>query len=694
MVESKGRKINSSGGSTGSSRGEGSMYSVRFEKVGTANDNDDSLCSGIGLSNVAIMNPREDPLMNEPVKTPSPNDDNIALMCDLETMHTQKLELRRQERQRISRRCMMAWGILALAGIGMVVAYFGSQYLIRKRQEKSSANNGGIQNIDGTDSAWPDQTPSSTFDPILFGPDDGSSDSSPKFQAFKQAILDDGMTKATDLDVGANTPQRKALRWLVEYDPAMPETSSFDPLSSQYDPAMPSALDRYALTVFFFATNGPQWFSNRYWLLHPNLCSWHGVYCQQMLDENSVTRTVISSISLSNNNLKSSQIPPELFAKTTMMHLNLLSLHTNEIAGTIPTQVGFLQQMETLALFNNTLAGSLPQEIGSMKSLTNLLLSGNLFIGSIPPQIGDLTRLEQLQLYDNSMFGIIPQSISRCTRLKRLWLSKNRFSGRLPRDMFQMMTQLEALYLDENFISGPLGGETKLASATKLRDLRVYKNMFTSSVPSDLAHLTKLELIYLDQNQLDGPLPDAMLTSLPNLRELSLFKNKLTGTIPDSIGALESLEVLDLGENQFNGSLPLSLGNLRELRKLRLYKNNLLGEIPNLTRCVRLDDLELQHNAFQGYVPDWLGMLPQLKYLILTDNKFDGYLPESLGKLTQIQNFKVDQNDLLGGVPSSLCMAVRNAQEIVTDCDLECQCCTACVSSDNQVLIQGKNWNL
>jgi Leucine-rich repeat (LRR) protein len=713
------------GSRSGGSRTSGGGTSVKFDRL--SGSDTDSLYSGIGLTNVDIIgsnnngkyvNPRDDPLMNTPTKTPSPDDDNFALMGgNFDNLESAKVERKRRQYQASQRRWIIAGAVSVGAAFVAGVGYFGVSYMINNRrsgggtQSSNSSSGVGVTSGTGTgvlnqppvdgngDVVYPDHTPTSTFDAIVFGTDSGVMDSTPRLINMQQAILDAGMSVEADLVRGSGTPQRQALRWMVEMDPSQPEAplpgveNLADPRS--YSPTMPSVLDRYALTVFFFATSGPEWLANRNWLLHRNLCNWQGVYCQQMLDENSVTRTVIASLTLANNKLQSDQLPAELFDRVTMKHLNLLNLHTNEIGGTIPPQVGNLNQLETLALFNNTLGGSLPASVGTITSLTNILLSGNRLIGSLPSQMGALSRLEQLQVYDNSFFGLIPQTLSRCTRLKRMWLSKNRFSGRLPHGLFANMKHLEALYLDENFLSGALGGDTQLGKATKLRDVRAYKNMFTGDLPHiDLTKLTNLELLYLDQNQFAGSIPADFFYALTKLRELSLFKNQLTGSIPDAIGAMSSLEVLDVGENQLQGSLPFSLSNLRELCKLRVYKNNLIGELPNLQNCVKLDDFEVQHNSLGGTVPAYLGtFLPELKFLILSDNQFNGYLPDTLGRLSKLQNFKVDQNNLLGDMPAGLC-ARNGIKEVVADCDLECKCCTSCVSSDKEVIMEGKNWNL
>jgi len=71
---------------------------------------------------------------------------------------------------------------------------------------------------------------------------------------------------------------------------------------------------------------------------------------------------------------------------------------SNQISGTIPSEIGLLPSLKFLFLYGNQISGTIPSEIGMMTSLTDLLLSDNQISGTIPSEIGLLASLEQLDL--------------------------------------------------------------------------------------------------------------------------------------------------------------------------------------------------------------------------------------------------------------------------------------------------------
>jgi Leucine-rich repeat (LRR) protein len=64
-----------------------------------------------------------------------------------------------------------------------------------------------------------------------------------------------------------------------------------------------------------------------------------------------------------------------------------------------------------LYLDTNQLTGSIPSEIGYLTNLIILDLYTNQLTGSIPPEIGNLTNLIRLDLSDNQLSSVIPDEI-------------------------------------------------------------------------------------------------------------------------------------------------------------------------------------------------------------------------------------------------------------------------------------------
>ncbi|KAL8237304.1 hypothetical protein R6Q59_018385 [Mikania micrantha] len=95
-----------------------------------------------------------------------------------------------------------------------------------------------------------------------------------------------------------------------------------------------------------------------------------------------------------------------------------------------PNTLGNLDALSILSLHSNFLNGSLPSDLLSLASLSNVYLSKNQFSGEIPSSLS--FQLVTLDLSSNSFTGNIPTSIQNLTNLKYLNVSNNQLNGSIP----------------------------------------------------------------------------------------------------------------------------------------------------------------------------------------------------------------------------------------------------------------------
>lgn len=64
--------------------------------------------------------------------------------------------------------------------------------------------------------------------------------------------------------------------------------------------------------------------------------------------------------------------------------------------------------------------------------------------------------------------------------------------------------------------------------------------------------------------------------------------------------------------------------------------------------------VDLYHNGLTGSIPNELGVLANLNYLVLESNQLTGTIPPELGNHTNLQVLSLQSNQLLGVLPQSL----------------------------------------
>ena len=193
-----------------------------------------------------------------------------------------------------------------------------------------------------------------------------------------------------------------------------------------------------------------------------------------------------------------------------------------------------IENTQILNLHDSGLTGSIPPEIGNLNNLTELDLSDNDLTGSIPSEIGNLSNLTKIHLYDNDLTGSLPSEIWNLTNLTDLHTGNNDLTGSIP---------------------------SEIGNLTNLTNLALHSNDLTGSIPSEIGNLTNLTWFVLQQNQLTGSIPSE-IGNLTNLTHTNMSDNQLAGIIPLEIANMTNLTGLDISTNQLTGEIPETICDL------------------------------------------------------------------------------------------------------------------------------------
>jgi len=197
-----------------------------------------------------------------------------------------------------------------------------------------------------------------------------------------------------------------------------------------------------ALVAFYYSTGGNHWKNNTGWLSTYTPCDWFGVNCEG---------GNVTDLTLNSNQL-SGTLPSEL---ENLSYIRLLYLGNNNLLGGLPLELGNLTNLMELELWGNELNGSIPSTYGNMSNLRSLALQSNHLSGSIPPELGNILNLIWLNLWGNELTGSIPPELGSLSNLVSFNLSENNLTGPLP-EGFGILSSLEGLYLNDNQFSGAL----------------------------------------------------------------------------------------------------------------------------------------------------------------------------------------------------------------------------------------------
>nr|XP_043607776.1 probable LRR receptor-like serine/threonine-protein kinase At4g37250 [Erigeron canadensis] len=181
-----------------------------------------------------------------------------------------------------------------------------------------------------------------------------------------------------------------------------------------------------------------------------------------------------------------------------------------------------------LSLPNSKLHGSMPENLGLIQNLKEIDLSNNSINGTIPLSLYSAPKLQLLDLSNNFISGDIVVFAGGWQSLKILNVSGNLLTGKLP-ETLALLPNLTIVSLKGNYFHGELSNGF---GSVKVFD--VSYNFINGSLPSDNFGNGALEYFNVSHNNISGEIPQGFVNNVAKNVTIDFSFNNLTGAIPES----------------------------------------------------------------------------------------------------------------------------------------------------------------
>nr|GME01018.1 LRR receptor-like serine/threonine-protein kinase GSO2 [Ipomoea batatas] len=307
-----------------------------------------------------------------------------------------------------------------------------------------------------------------------------------------------------------------------------------------------------------------------------NCCKWSRVICSN------ITRRVIEL----NLDLVRDESVRNWYINATIFlpfkHLNYLLLYGNNLAGVVENggfdKLSKLRNLKGLDLRYNNLNRNILSSLSHLLSLKELYLDRNPLDSphnnSGHERLSGLKHLEILgmestKMEENNVLSAL--NLKDFIRLKDLYISRNKFQSFEPIKDLKDFISLKTLDISYNKFNNSIFQLVKTLPSLKILGLSG-NDIHGQLLIRDINALSNLEELYLDDNYIEGFETFASFSDgrrLMKLETLSLDNNSFSSIIFKSLKEFPSLKFLSLRENNFHRSEHIqdinALGSLKDL---------------------------------------------------------------------------------------------------------------------------------
>lgn len=311
-------------------------------------------------------------------------------------------------------------------------------------------------------------------------------------------------------------------------------------------------------------------------------------------------------------------------------------------------------------------------------TVTGINMNHAQLAGSLPSELVLLSDMQWLVFSNNSLSGSIPEAWWNFENLKLLNLSANEITGQLSPRLWELPSLLY-LYVDDNLLTGAIPEVSNDSSPLKL--LKADDNQLNGTLPASLWNLRNLTQLFFKYNKLTGELPIVPEGRSIALQALLLDHNEMQGSLPPCTG-MDSLDLVHLHGNYFSSQIPECWFQLPKVTYLDLSENNFSGTIPTILNTSLIKYLYLNNNSLSGPLPEKLP--PNIKHAWFQNNDLSGTIPQDFGvDCPQLKKLRIQENNVSGSLPSEICdlqnLTLLEADCLETDASVVmCDCCDKC----------------